>query len=44
MSECFATIFWRVLCEWSCGSLIAFSLGIGTVFLMGIIISEFCRS
>ena len=24
MSECFATIFWRVLCEWSCGSLIAF--------------------
>ena len=24
MSEFFATIFWRVLCEWSCGSLIAF--------------------
>ena len=24
MSEFFATIFWRVLCDWSCGSLIAF--------------------
>ena len=23
MSEFFATIFWRELCDWSCGSLIA---------------------